>query len=170
MANNIHPTAVIGPNVQMGDNNYIGPYCVIGMPGEHREKWGEDKGVIIGDGCIITGHATIDAGIEGPTKIGGRAFIMKHAHVGHDAIIFPHVTISCGAKIGGHTIVHMEANIGLNAVVHQRQNIARGVMIGMGAVVTAKLETNDYQTYAGNPARHIGPNKKYEGRSTDAQL
>lgn len=28
--NYIHPTAVIGPNVEMGDNNYIGPFCIIG--------------------------------------------------------------------------------------------------------------------------------------------
>jgi len=161
MANNIHPTAIIGPNVQLGDNNYIGPYCVIGMPGEHRDKWGEDKGVIIGNNNIFTGHITIDAGIADHTIIGNNCFMMKHSHVGHDCIVGNDVTVSCGAKIGGHAEVMDKANIGLNAVIHQHHNIAEGVMVGMGAVMTMKVQTANYQTYAGNPARHIGANKKY---------
>lgn len=162
MANNIHPTAIIGSNVKLGDGNYIGPYCIIGMPAEHRESWGKSVGdVIIGNGNVITGHVTIDAGTTGPTIIQNSCFIMKHAHIGHDAHIGDRVTISCGAKIGGHTIVCADANIGLNAVIHQRHDISEGVMIGMGSVVTLKLGTEPYQTYAGNPARHIGPNKKY---------
>ena len=62
MKNKIHPTALIGPQVDMGtnniigpgtviigpceigDNNWIGPYSVIGTPGEyeglqHPEAW-----------------------------------------------------------------------------------------------------------------------------------
>jgi UDP-N-acetylglucosamine acyltransferase len=162
MANNIHPTAIIGPNVTLGDGNYIGPYCVIGMPAEHRGKWnGVPGNVIIGNNNIFTGHVTIDGGIDTPTVIGDNTFCMKHSHIGHDATIDDNVTISCGAKIGGHTIIHPSANVGLNAVIHQRQEIAEGVMIGMGAVVTLKLYTEPFQTYVGNPARHIGANKKY---------
>ncbi|WP_343668711.1 hypothetical protein [Chitinophaga sp.] len=161
MANNIHPTAVIGPNVQLGDNNYIGPYCVIGMPGEHRERWGADKGVIIGDNNVFTGHVTIDSGIADLTVIGDNCFLMKHSHVGHDAIVCNEVVISCGAKIGGHVLLENKVNVGLNAVIHQHHDISEGVMVGMGSVMTLKVKTESYQTYAGNPARHIGPNKKY---------
>jgi len=87
--------------------------------------------------------------------------MMKHSHVGHDCIVGNDVTVSCGAKIGGHAEVMDKANIGLNAVIHQHHNIAEGVMVGMGAVMTMKVQTANYQTYAGNPARHIGANKKY---------
>lgn len=156
----IHETAVLGPNVTIGANVQIGPYCMIGMPGEHREKWGEDKGVIIGDNCIITGLATIDSGIEDKTFIGMGAFIMKHAHVGHDAVISNGVTISCGAKIGGHAYIGDNATIGLNAVIHQKHKIGAWAMIGMGAVVPLKVEVFEGYTYAGNPARCIGKNKK----------
>lgn len=158
--NNIHPTAVIGPNVTMGVGNYIGPYCVIGMPGEHRGKWGEDKGVHILHGATITGMVTIDSGIEKPTFIGMDVFIMKHAHVGHDAHISHGVTISCGAKIGGHTSIGDNANIGLNAVIHQNHDIGAWAMIGMGAVVPLKVQVEAGRTYVGNPARCIGVNKK----------
>lgn len=179
--NTIHATAVIGPNVTMGISNYIGPYCVIGMPGEHREKWGEDKGVFIGSNNKFTGHITIDSGIEVPTKIHDWTFIMKHAHVGHDAEIKWDVTISCGAKIGGHTIVYPYANIGLNAVIHQNHEVHQHCMIGMGTVLPLKVQTVPGHTYVGNPARCIGRNKKApehlfiqkqqnESSSTDAQL
>lgn len=162
MVNNIHPTAVIGPNVVIGNNTYVGPYCIIGAPAEHKEYWGKPAGkVIIGDCCVITGHVTIDAGTERDTIIGNNCFIMKHAHVGHDAHIADDVTIACGAKIGGYAVIGNGSNIGLNAVVHQRKVIGQGVMIGMGSVVNMKLQVQDFQTYAGNPARHIGPNKKY---------
>lgn len=158
--NDIHPTAVFGPNVTMGTGNYIGPYCVIGFPGEHREKWGEDKGVVISDNCIITGHLTIDAGIERPTGIMNKVLIMKHSHVGHDAIICSGSTISCGAKIGGHAFVGKYTNIGLNAAIHQNHHIQPWCMIGMGAVLPLKVTTQPGMTYVGNPARCIGRNKK----------
>lgn len=174
MANNIHPTAIIGPNVVLGDNNYIGPYCIIGMPAEHKKYWpkadpcyrsGIDEReigkVIIGDNNVITGHVTIDAGTEGITKIGSNCYLLKHSHVGHDAHIGDYVTISCGAKVGGHATVQESCNLGLNAVIHQQQNIQRGCMLGMGAVVTKSLKTEPYKIYVGNPAKLLGDNSKH---------
>lgn len=158
--NDIHPTAIIGPNVTIGTGNYIGPYCLIGMPGEHRVKWGDDKGVVIYNDCTFTGHVTIDSGIEGRTIIGNRVFIMKHAHVGHDASIYESVTISCGAKVGGHSTVREFSNIGLNAVLHQCILIHAYCMIAMGAVITTKCLTQPGYMYAGNPAVEKGRNKK----------
>ncbi len=37
MANFIHPTAIIGDNVIIGDGNYIGAYCIIGDKAEHKK-------------------------------------------------------------------------------------------------------------------------------------
>ena len=131
MANFIHPTAIIGDNVILGDNNYIGAYCIIGDQAEHKKYWLQPKGkVIIGNGNMITGLVTIDAGTEDITTIGNNCFIMKHAHIGHDCQIKDNVTISCGAKIGGHSIIKEYSNIGLNAVLHQFTIIEQGCMIG----------------------------------------
>jgi UDP-N-acetylglucosamine acyltransferase len=157
--NNIHATAIIYEGVELGDNIYIGPYCIIGAPAEHKAYWDKPIGKVkIGDGCVLTGHVTIDAGTEDVTTLGECVWMLKHAHVGHDAWIGNNVTISCGAKIGGHTIVRSNCNIGLNAVIHQKQEIAPSCMIGMGAVVTKKLKTEPYTKYAGNPAKELGPN------------
>lgn len=147
------------------------------MPAEHKDFWpgrdmcsfsglNDDKfgKVIIGNNNAFTGHVTIDAGTEGNAKatiIQSGCWFLKHSHAGHDSIVCDNVTVSCGAKIGGHAFVGMGVNIGLNAVIHQRQIIKEGCMIGMGAVVTKKLKTEPYKTYAGNPAKEIGVNDKH---------
>ena len=157
--NYIHPTAVIGPNVTMGKGNYIGPFCIIGYPAEHRAYWGkENKGVNIGNNCVITGHVTIDSGTEACTWIGDNVWMLKHSHVGHDATIADKVTISCGAKVGGHALIGASTNIGLNACIHQWCDVPEGCMIGMNAAVTKKLEMKPYRKYAGVPAKDIGEN------------
>ena len=158
MANFIHPTAIIGDNVILGDNNYIGAYCIIGDLAEHKKYWLQPKGkVIIGNGNMITGLVTIDAGTEDITTIGDNCFIMKHAHIGHDCQIKDNVTISCGAKIGGHSIIKEYSNIGLNAVLHQFTIIEQGCMIGASAFI--KGLTEEFSKYAGVPARKIGTNE-----------
>lgn len=158
MANFIHPTAIIGDNVVLGDNNYIGAYCIIGDPAEHKKYWGQGKGkVYIGNRNMITGLVTIDAGTEDITYIGNSCFIMKHAHIGHDCLIQDNVTISCGAKIGGHSIIKEYSNIGLNAVLHQFTTIEKGCMIGASAFI--KGATEEFSKYAGVPAKKIGSNE-----------
>jgi UDP-N-acetylglucosamine acyltransferase len=158
MANIIHPTAIVHSNVILGDNNYIGAYCIIGDPAEHKKYWGGEIGKVwIGNNNIITGLVTIDAGTEDTTMIADNCFIMKHAHIGHDCQILSNVTISCGAKIGGHSVINQYSNIGLNAVLHQFAIIERGCMIGASAFF--KGQTEPYSKYAGVPARKIGSNE-----------
>lgn len=158
--NKIHPTAVIGPNVELGDNVYIGPYCIIGFPAEHKGCWPNPGKVIIGDDCILTGLVTVDAGTESPTIIKSGVWMMKHSHVGHDAVIESGVTLSCGVKVGGHCWVQDGTNIGLNACIHQRVVIPKNCMIGMGAIITKKTVMEEGMKYAGNPAKQIGVNFK----------
>lgn len=157
----IHPTAVIGPNVQIGEDVYIGPLCIIGYPPEYKGKEYLDAGVVIGKGTRITGAATIDSGTEHHTTIGENCYILKAAHLGHDVIIGNNVTISCKAIVGGHTVIGDHCNLGLGCIIHQKQNIAEGCMLGMGAIITKKLITEPFKTYAGNPATLIGENNKH---------
>jgi UDP-N-acetylglucosamine acyltransferase len=158
MANYIHPTAIIYDGITLGNNNYIGAYCIIGAPAEHKKYWGKETGkVIIGNNNIITGLVTIDAGTEDITYIQDNCFIMKHAHIGHDCTIFDNVTISCGAKIGGHCIIEPYSNIGLNAVLHQYAHVHEGCMIGASAFF--KGESEPFTKYAGVPARKLGSNE-----------
>ncbi|MEM9015582.1 MAG: acyl-ACP--UDP-N-acetylglucosamine O-acyltransferase [Verrucomicrobiota bacterium] len=54
MASEIHPTAIVDPGAEIGDDVVIGPYCVI------------EKEVRIGNGCRFQNHVTV----AGPTTIG----------------------------------------------------------------------------------------------------
>lgn len=155
---NIHPTAIIGENVVIEENVYIGPYCVIGFPPEWKGKEENDMGVIIRRGTRITGLVTIDSGAEKPTTIGKDCYLMKHSHCGHDSQIGNNVTISCGAKIGGHSVIEDDCNIGLNAVIHQKITIPKGCMIGASAFVGKKSKLEPFKKYAGVPVKDIGSN------------
>lgn len=156
----IHPTAMIGDNVRLGNNVYIGAYCIIGYPAEDKKHWAKVGEVVIEDDCILTGLVTVDAGTTGITTIGRGSFLMKHSHVGHDTVLEEGITVACGAKIGGRVVVMKNTNIALNATIHQRHVIGSYSMIGMGSVVPLSKSVEPFGKYAGNPIRYLGENTK----------
>lgn len=160
----IHPTAVIFDNVTIGENSYIGPFCIIGAEPESIKHDGPGKGVFIGSGVKLTGHVTIDSGIDSRTVINAGCLLMKQTHVGHDAQLMNGVIMAPGARIGGYAFIDQFANIGMNAVVHQRQSVGKGVMLGAGSVVVRGQDLEDLGTYVGAPARRVGDNVKGKER------
>jgi UDP-N-acetylglucosamine acyltransferase len=160
MSSLIHPTAIIGSNVIIEDDVYIGPYCVIGMPPEWKGKENENKGVIIRKGTTLTGMVTVDTGAERTTEIGPGCYIMKHAYIAHDCILGSNVTMSAGSKLAGFCTVGDKVNLGMGAAVHQKSILPEGIMIGMNGVVTKKSKLEPYQKYAGVPVKNIGSNER----------
>lgn len=80
----VHPTAVIGANVTIGEGVTIDPYVVIY---DH---------VTIGAGTIIRAHSTI----------------MAHSTVGASCLIHPQVVVREHCHIGDHCVLHAGAVIG----------------------------------------------------------
>lgn len=157
----IHPSAVIYDNVTIEEDVYIGALCIIGAPPEWKGKENlENKGVLIKKGTRITGLVTVDAGVNEQTVIGENCYLMKHSHVGHDAVLENNVVLSCGAKIGGHSIIGEGTNIGLNAVIHQKLSIPEGCMIGASAFVGKKSVLKPKHKYVGVPVKEIGKNER----------
>jgi UDP-N-acetylglucosamine acyltransferase len=156
----IHDTALIYPGVTIEENVSIGAYCIIGSPAEYKGREDRMMGVHIGKGTRITGMVTIDSGTMEKTYVGENCYIMKHAHIGHDARVENNVTISCGAKIGGHCVVEDNANIGLNAVLHQYVVVPKDCMIGASAFVGLKSQLDAGHKYAGVPVKCLGLNVK----------
>lgn len=159
----IDPTYKIHPDVHIGKNVYIGPFCIIGY---HAEKKGHETSgkVYISDNVIIHGLVTIDSGTFSDTYIGQGCYLMKKVHIGHDAVISIYVTISPGACIGGHAIIDKNVNIGMNATIHQKVIIPEGCIIGMSSTMP-KGEYKPNRKYV-KVARDIGPNAN---RHTDEQ-
>lgn len=152
--------AIIRAGVILGNDNYIGPYCIIGEAAEKIGYFDKPGKVTIGNGNRFTKQVTIDAGTEKETVIHNNAIILKNAHVGHDAEIGNGVVLSCNVCIGGHTIVEEGTNFGLGAVAHQRLIIPHHCMVGMNSTITKKTEMIPRRKYAGSPARDIGSNNR----------
>ncbi|WP_018353640.1 hypothetical protein [Longispora albida] len=182
MANRIHPTAIIGAGVELGDDNLIGPYVVItgpcvigdgnhigphttiGGPAEslgapHPAGWDDEvagAGVIIGDRNIIRESVTIHQGTHEPTRIGNDCYLMAQSHVGHDGQVDDFVVLTSAVQIAGHARVWSRANVGMGTVVHQRAQIGPGAMVGMASAV--RKDVPPYTVTVGNPARAVSIN------------
>lgn len=157
--NNIHPTAIVYPNVILGDNVYIGAYSVIGAPAEVKGLGLKPMGLVyIGDKTIIREHVTIHSPRtrHGKTMIGHSCFIQSHSHIGHDCVVNSNSTIACYACLGGHTILDQRANMGLHSVTHPRAKIGEGTIVGCNSFV--KGEALDWSVYVGSPAKRIKAN------------
>lgn len=177
MSNRIHPTAVIGPEVTLGDRNVVGPFCVL----QGRVTLGDDNylasHVVVGGAAEVRGHGmtasweepfdanpvligsrnvfkemvTISGGWAHKTSIGDDGFFMTKVHVNHDGRIGDEVTLSAMVVTAGHVTIGDGANLGLAAVVHQRLTVPEGSMIGMQSAVTRQLPP--YVVSMGVPAR-----------------
>ena len=175
--NDIHPTAVIGDNVVLGSDNYIGPYCyftgeveignnnrfeaycAIGGRPEHTEHWHQDGRTLIGSDGIFREFITIHGGTkEDLTFIGDNVIMLNGSYAAHDTVIEDHVTLSINSVILGHVQVMKGSNCGSGCQVHQYQVIGSWSMLGMGCVVPKKLKIEPGQTWAGNPARRLKTN------------
>lgn len=86
MANEIHPTAIVDPTVELGDDIVIGPYCVI------------YAGVKIGDGCRLQNHVTVD----GPTEIGKGNTFYAYSSIGQRTQDLKYEGEPTYLKIGDH--------------------------------------------------------------------
>lgn len=88
----IHPTAVIGDEVHIGQNVAIGPHVII------------QKGARIGDDTIIHGGC----------------FIGHRAQIGSDCEFHPHVMIRERVQIGHRVIIHSGAVLGADGFGFQQ--------------------------------------------------
>ena len=177
LSNVIHPTAVIDDDVELGEDNYIGPFCYltgyltigdnnrfeshcsVGTRPEHTDHWHKDGRTIIGDDGTFRDHISIHAATtDGLTRIGNCVIILNKAYVAHDSIIEDGAILSCGVQIGGHVHVMRDSNLGMGAAIHQYQVIGSWSMIGMGCIVPKKAIIPPGQTWVGNPVKRLKTN------------
>lgn len=172
----IEPTALIGHDVIIGKNAWIGAgaviknavigddflcndHAVIGAPGFTMCE--DEEGnklripslgrVVIGNFVEVGVGDNISVGSSGDTVIEDYVKLDALIHIGHDVHLKKNVELTAGAIVGGFDQIGERAYCGLNASIRNRVSVGADSLIGMGAVVTKSVEPGI--TVVGNPAR-----------------
>ena len=160
--NNIHPTAIIGPKVLLGDNNtiypntviygptrigddnIIGPNVVIGTPGQDTRNPRYDSSecqIVIGSRNIIREFTAIQKPCyESLTILGNDIFLMQSVHIPHDAQISDKVVITPMCALAGITKILEGANLALGCTITQHSVIGHYSIVAMGAAVMKNVK------------------------------
>ncbi|MBL6785188.1 MAG: acyl-ACP--UDP-N-acetylglucosamine O-acyltransferase [Rickettsiales bacterium] len=136
---NIDSHVVISGNTEIGENNKIFPFAVIGSDPQDLKFSGEYAKVIIGNNNIIREHVTIHSGtadgnksnkLEAVTKIGNNCLFMVGSHIAHDCYIGNNVILANNATLAGHVSVDDYVIVGGLSAVKQFIRIGKHAIIG----------------------------------------
>lgn len=103
----VHPTAVVGKRVRMGEGVSIGAYVVI------------EDGVSIGDGSVIRPHT----------------FVGENSKIGKNCLFHPRVTVLERVEIGNGVIIHSGTVIGSDGFGFIGENGTHRKIPHLGTVV-----------------------------------
>lgn len=139
----IHPTAIVDPRAELGQNVVVGPFCIV------------EAGVVIGDGCrlearsIIKSRTTLgkDNEIGEGTILGGRAQHVQVQEPGGTLVIGDGNRIRENATIhrawknesvttvGNHCLIMTNTHIGHDARIGSHCILVNNVMIAGHVVI-----------------------------------
>lgn len=153
----IHPTALVEPGAQLGENCEIKAYAVVtrhcvlganvvvhpfavlgGDPQYLKFDPAIASGVEIGAGTVIREHVTVNRSVSAgaSTVIGEGGFLMASSHVAHDCQVGRNVVFANAALLAGHVTVGDNSFLGGGCAVHQFCRIGEGVMVAGHASIT----------------------------------
>jgi UDP-N-acetylglucosamine acyltransferase len=93
---------------EIGENNLIFPFAVLGAVPQDLKYKGEPTKVKIGNGNTIREGVTINLGTVqggGVTSIGDGNLLMAYTHLGHDCLIGNHCIIANFGGLAGHAVL-----------------------------------------------------------------
>jgi UDP-3-O-[3-hydroxymyristoyl] glucosamine N-acyltransferase len=137
----VHPTAVLGVDVELGRGTRVGPFAVLG------------DGVVVGDECEIGAHVTVVAG----TTLGDRCVVQAGAVLGAtgfgyarnaatgEYVAFPQqgtLVVEDDVEIGANTTIDRgalgETRIGRGTKIDNLVHIAHNCVVGRNVVIAAQ--------------------------------
>ncbi|UXI66805.1 acyl-ACP--UDP-N-acetylglucosamine O-acyltransferase [Tahibacter amnicola] len=169
--------SIIGADVEIGDNTWIGPHVIVEGPtriGRDNRIWqyasigaapqdkkfhGENAVLEIGDRNVIREFVTFHRGTEdggGVTRVGNDNWLMAYVHLAHDCIVGNNTTFANAASLAGHVIVDDWVTLGGFTLVHQFCQIGAHAFTSMGSIINRDVPP--YVTVAGSFAEPKGIN------------
>ena len=172
----IHPTAIVGSDVILGQGVKIGPNVIIvgkvtiedctriypstiiGFPAQNLATKDSLGTIIIKKNCEIREFVTIHASKypDGKTVIGNNCYIMNYSHVSHDCILEDNVTLINNVNLGGHTHIEKNAILMAGAATHQFCKI--GTFTALAPFSAIRQDIPPFCIFDGKPANFMGLN------------
>ena len=137
MATNIHPTAIVDKNAQLGEDVEIGPYASVGPDVKIGAR------TVVQQGAIVHGHTTIgeDCQIFPYACIGMKTQDLKYVdgsvsyvEIGNRTVIREFATVHLGTKDGEKTI------IGDDCLFMAYCHAAHGVILGNHVICSNSVQ------------------------------
>lgn len=102
----VHPTAVVGENVELGAGSVVSEYVVLGRAPRGRAEG--ELPLVIGPGSVIRPFTTIYAGttIGARLQTGQGASIREDNVLGDDVSVGTHASLEFGNRLGSRVRVH----------------------------------------------------------------
>lgn len=102
----VHPTAIVGANVELGRGCVVSEYVVLGKA--PRGKTAEQAPLVIGPGAVIRPFTTIYGGttIGARLQTGQGASIREDNVIGDDVSVGTHAALEFGNRIGNKVRIH----------------------------------------------------------------
>jgi UDP-N-acetylglucosamine acyltransferase len=124
---------VIDGATEIGEENIIFPFAVLGAVPQDLKYKGEDTRLIIGNHNTIREGVTLNLGTVqggGMTKVGNHCLLMGYTHLGHDCILGDHCIIANYGGLAGHVILEDYVIIGGMTGISQFVRVGAHAYIG----------------------------------------
>ena len=135
----LQPHAVVRGPARIGRKNIFDSFCSIGGDPQDLKFSGERTELVIGDANRFREFSTVSRGTTqggGVTKIGSHNLFMAYSHIAHDCVVGSHTIFANAATLAGHVVVEDYASVGAFSPVHQFCRIGRYAYIGASTVIT----------------------------------
>ena len=156
----IHPTAVLGPEIELGENVSVGPYAVVGTGAKVADGVSLGAHSVVGERCVVGENTDLKDHVTlyPNTVVGVRCIIHSGTSIGVDGFGYvfhegqhqkvPQVgccVIEDDVEIGSNVCIDRgsvgETRIGAGTKIDNLVHIAHNVRIGRNCVIVAQVGT-----------------------------
>jgi UDP-N-acetylglucosamine acyltransferase len=156
MSQRIHPSALIDPSAQVGQDVEVGPFAIIG------------PNTVLGDGCRIAPRATLERNVRlgqgvqvgSGSVLGGAPQDLKYrgeetwVEIGDGSIVREYTTINRGTVASGKTSVGKNSFIMTYVHLAHDCHVGDGVIIANGTQFAGHVTVHDHAVISGLVAVH----------------